>query len=361
MTGPRRLGAVDLRDEWLGHALSTQPADRPAAEAAITLLYERLGRPAPAFTWVDSPGAALARVPPGVPVQAFGTMRSQAGLSIAQRLATLVADLRAGLDDGVGHAWAPGWTRHPDNPIDSVVRAALLGIVRDGICTPIRLALPLADRLTWYGQHDAYWIAHYDAWHRVGGRTFGGRIGELAPWAQLARSCGWWWPLEDRCVIAERPLSIRLRDGRLHSDTGPAVTFPDGWSVYALGGFVVPEWVVTGPTPELIENEPNVEVRRLAIERLGWDRYIETAGLRLVATAPDPGNPGFDLKLYDLPRTPLGYTPRVLLAVNGSVERDGTRRRYGLGVPHFLDDPVAAAAWTYGLSACHYSQLARRT
>ncbi|MFI6497780.1 DUF6745 domain-containing protein [Nonomuraea typhae] len=359
MTGPRRPGAADLHDEWLGHALSTRPADRPAAEAAITLLYEQLDCPAPAFTWVGSPSAALARVPPGVPLQAFSRMRSHRDLSLAQRLATHVSGLRARLDAGAGREQAS--SGRSGDPLDAAVRDPLRAVVRDGICAPIRLALPLAGRLTWYGQHDAYWIAHYDARHRAGGQTFGGRIGELAPWAQLARSCGWWWPLEDRCVIAERPVSIRLRDGRLHSGTGPAVTFPDGWSVYALDGFVVPEWVVTGPTPELIENEPNVEVRRLAIERLGWDRYLETAGLRLVARAPDPGNPGADLELYDLPRTPLGYTPRVLLAVNGSLERDGTRRRYGLGVPHFLDDPVAAAAWTYGLSACHYAQLARRT
>ena len=51
----------------------------------------------------------------------------------------------------------------------------------------------------------------------------------------------------------------------------------------------------------------------------------------------------------------------MLLAVNGSVERDGRRRRYGLTVPASLDDPVAAAGWTYGLSAEQYSLLLRRT
>jgi len=51
----------------------------------------------------------------------------------------------------------------------------------------------------------------------------------------------------------------------------------------------------------------------------------------------------------------------VLPAVNGSIERDGRRRRYGLAVPRSVDDPVAAAAWPYGLSAAQYAQLARRT
>ncbi|MFI6388544.1 DUF6745 domain-containing protein [Nonomuraea sp. NPDC050547] len=361
MSEQRRPVAADLHDEWLGWALSTRPADRPAAQAAITSLYERLGRPAPAFVWTDSPAAALNHVPRGIPVQAFGRLNTAAELTVAQRLATLVSTLRHALDQHVGHVWDPGWPSRGPDPLDAVVRDPLRETVRDGVCTPIRLALPLADRLTWYGQHDACWIAHYDAWRRVGGLRYGALTAQLEPWAELARSCGWWWPLEDRCVIAERPLSVRLRDGRLHGDDGPAVTFPDGWSVHALDGFVVPGWVITGPTPEKIAAEPNVEVRRLAIERLGWGRYIEEAGLRLVASAPDPGNPGFDLELFDLPPTALGRRPRVLLAVNGSEERDGRRRRYGLGVPHFIDDPVAAAAWTYGLSAHHYTQLARRT
>jgi hypothetical protein len=51
----------------------------------------------------------------------------------------------------------------------------------------------------------------------------------------------------------------------------------------------------------------------------------------------------------------------VLLATNGSPERDGTRRRYGLPVPADMDTAVHAAAWTYGLDAVQYARLARRT
>ncbi|GAA2858273.1 hypothetical protein GCM10020220_054280 [Nonomuraea rubra] len=51
----------------------------------------------------------------------------------------------------------------------------------------------------------------------------------------------------------------------------------------------------------------------------------------------------------------------MLVAVNGSVERDGRRRRYGLTVPGHFTDPLAAAGWTYGLSAEQYSRLLRRT
>jgi hypothetical protein len=51
----------------------------------------------------------------------------------------------------------------------------------------------------------------------------------------------------------------------------------------------------------------------------------------------------------------------VLLVTNGSAERDGTRRRYGLPVPVDVPDAVAAAAWTYGLRREQYARMARRT
>jgi hypothetical protein len=109
--------------------------------------------------------------------------------------------------------------------------------------------------------------------------------------------------------------------------------------------------------------EHNVEIRRCAIERLGWDAYIAAAGLRPVATCPDPGNPGQDLTLYDLPDgLPLYDAPaRILLATNGSTERDGTRRRYGLPVPAHHTDPLAAAAELYDMPIAAYQRLARRT
>lgn len=143
---------------------------------------------------------------------------------------------------------------------------------------------------------------------------------------------------------------------RLHCADGPAVRYADGWDVHAWHGTQVPSWVISDPNVQRIGREANVEVRRCAIERIGWTSYIDRAGLRLVAAAPDPGNPGSELRLYDMRKE-----TRVLLAVNGSVERDGRRRQYGLTVPGFLNDPVDAAGWTYGLSAEQYSLLVRRT
>ena len=149
------------------------------------------------------------------------------------------------------------------------------------------------------------------------------------------------------------------RADRLHSATGPAVVYPDGWAVHAWHGTRVPSWVIDDPTVDRITAEPNVEVRRCAIERIGWPAFID-AGRAAAASsrAADPGNPGCELRLYDLPRQKWDAPTRLLLAVNGSVERDGTRRRYGLRVPAGFDHPLDAAGWSYGLTGAQYARPA---
>ncbi len=181
-----------------------------------------------------------------------------------------------------------------------------------------------------------------------------------------AQSAGWWWPHTDFVLVCERPSAIHtedLGDGRrrLHRADGPAVVWPDGWSLHFWHGTRVPAWVVQAPSVAAIHAESNVEVRRCAIEVLGWDSYLASAGLRLVDTAADPGNPGCMLRLYDVPAEVWGEPARVLLATNGSPERDGSRRRYGLPVPADVDTAVHAAAWTYGLTHDQYTRLVRRT
>ncbi|WP_219471585.1 DUF6745 domain-containing protein [Nonomuraea rhizosphaerae] len=349
--------AAAIREEWLGSALSTLPADRPAAEAAISGLYRLIGLAPPRFHWVTSPLKALVTVPPGAGRE---TLDRMAQWPVPRQLSALVTKLCLDLDV-LARRFPLGW----EQPIRRTVRASLSRSVNSALLMPLRAAhdTPYPQASNWYGVQCVSWLAHYDALRRTTGVTFSEEQNrQLDLWAAVARSCGWWWPREGVCVVSERPSVLHTEvwgdDGevRLHCAYGPAVRYADGWDMYAWHGTRVPPWVITDPDVDRITREPNVEVRRCAIEHVGWPAYIDRAGLRLVATAPDPGNPGSELRLFD-----MRAGTRVLLAVNGSVERDGLRRRYGLTVPGSLDDPVAAAAWTYGLSAHQYAQLVRRT
>ncbi|WP_064745566.1 DUF6745 domain-containing protein [Pseudonocardia acaciae] len=372
--------AVDLRAEWLAHALRSGPADRAAAEHAIAGLYALLDRPPPEFVWVGSPAAAVSRAPHAPPVDFAGP------LPLENRLATLAHALRERLDHRIGAGAGSGsglWLVPGPDPLDalragqpprSVLGAGVSGVLRrvvkDLVAGTVRAELDRRLGLVWYGQHDVDRVAHYDAHRRLAGVRFDAADGEqLELWATLARSCGWWWPRDEVCVVAERPAAVHTEPAPgglphevlLHNADGPALRFPDGWAVYCWHGVRVPAWVIEAPTVELIAAERNVEVRRCAIERLGWSDFVDNAGLRLVGRAADPGNPGSELLLYDLPYQHWGAPSRLLLAVNGSAERDGTRRRYGLRVPDWFDDPVDAAGWSYGLTGAQYARLRRRT
>ena len=75
--------AAEIREEWLGRALSTLPADRPATEAAISELYRLIGLAPPRFHWVSSPVAALTTVPPGVRLRPSETVRADGRMAAA--------------------------------------------------------------------------------------------------------------------------------------------------------------------------------------------------------------------------------------------------------------------------------------
>ncbi|WP_327096210.1 hypothetical protein OIE68_40825 [Nocardia vinacea] len=391
---PERVAsACLLRDEWLEHGLRAEPSDRPTAQAAVTELYRLIGEPEPEFVWVHSPVAAVeVAAASGLDPGAWQPRQNEK-LPPTGRIATLLSASRHRMDgrlrNGRQRPWLnPAqreaiWTLPPDEaaqagvPVELILTLAVQDSLRtslsDGVAAAIRTLIPDNARevlgLAWYGQQDAYRVGYYDAIRQAELTVFrGDDLALLDIQVALARSTGWWWSLGPVCVMAERPTAIHSEptpnadhnERRLHHRDLPAISFADGNHVYVQHGAVVPDWVVLDPTPERIRDERNIEVRRCAIERIGWDVYVARAQLELIAEQDDPGNPGSKLRLYDAP-SEWGRRLRVLLAVNGSLERDGHRRRYGLNVPEWIDDPVAAAGWTYGLSGDQYAQLVRRT
>src|SRR4051812_39114111 len=97
-----------------------------------------------------------------------------------------------------------------------------------------------------------------------------------------------WIGSESLLVICEPPRSVRTEPvgaaglRRLHRDDGPAVQWDGRPADYYLHGVAIPERLFLEPTVDLIHRQPNSEIRRLVIERMGWPQYIEEAGLRLV-------------------------------------------------------------------------------
>lgn len=192
------------------------------------------------------------------------------------------------------------------------------------------------------------------------------RVGAAA--AMPARPMLGWIAYRGLTIVCEPPLELHTEPMpggafRLHNATGPAVRWPDpaGSRDYYVHGVRMPERLF-GDDVRIhdLHREPNSEVRRVVIERMGWPAYLERARLRRVADVADPGNAGHRLRLYDLPKG-MHETKRLLIMVNGSPDRSGRPREYAELVPGWFDDPVAAAAWQYGCPVDDYRKLARRT
>lgn len=175
--------------DWAGRQ-ATEPADRPAAEAAIRGLYELVGAPQPQLVWIDSP-----RGDPDWNWSEFGTPKPQA-------------------------------------------IAAAHGVPEPG---EFLLTLLSGRRGKRGGRFSRK--RRREVWNH-----------RLALWKELIGSCGGWWPFEKICLVCERPAQVRLatapRPGEdplvLHCRTGPALRYRDGFHLYALHGRVVPEDAITG-------------------------------------------------------------------------------------------------------------------
>jgi hypothetical protein len=175
---------------------------------------------------------------------------------------------------------------------------------------------------TWFwGQYDAYWIAFYLFCAEIGVQYKADDAAKLQIMSDLAQSCGWIYFYEHVCFVSGRPkLKTEVvenngrRFHRLHCADGPAMSFADGFAVYAWHGVLIPERYYTEePTAQKILAEQNAEVRRALMERYdelhGKGRFIQDCGARVIDSAIQPMRPGEpevanELLEIDLPGDP---------------------------------------------------------
>ncbi|HLV98941.1 MAG TPA: hypothetical protein VKT82_09715 [Ktedonobacterales bacterium] len=155
-----------------------------------------------------------------------------------------------------------------------------------------------------------------------------------------------YWLGKEVALVVRRPKALALDEaGRLHSATGKAIAYHDGWGFYAWHGVQVDEKVILAPetlTREDFLGGRNVEARRVIQERMG-ERFV----WELEGTYIDGGPRGV---LYEvtLPRDP----ERVARYVQ--VQDASTDHYYVLRVPPTIQTVAEAIAWTFGLSLEEY-------
>jgi len=142
------------------------------------------------------------------------------------------------------------------------------------------------------------------------------------------------------CLISERPNAIHFDErNRLHSDSGSAISYPDGFRIYVWHGVQVPEYVATNPqeiSPLNIINEKNAEVSRIMLERYGQDNFIRD-GSFTIQQSDDYG---------DLYRVEFDNGDEPIVAVK--VKDASSDREYFLYVPPHIRTAHEGVAWTFG-------------
>jgi hypothetical protein len=259
--------------------------------------------------------------------------------------------------------------------VDDAVRGAVGGAVSGATKTRGDIAAVISRG--WYnyvgGQFWAggyWWGGAYTSFFReVCGLELSGDLWEKSKaYEETIESACWWYPHRDFVMVCERPTVIAREltnpesprgwgSHRLHSETGPALGFRDGWGVYAVHGTRVPAYVIENPeliTWQAIESEKNAEVRRVMIGRYGADRYVVDSGASVVHELP-ADHPIKGLRTARLlvkqveDDEPIVYVDLL----NSTPEPDGTTKRYMLRVdPNAYDGEAsrnshAAAASTW--------------
>jgi hypothetical protein len=255
---------AEWREKWLAIGLSTDPADREGAQQGVIAAYAAANLAKPTvFVWLRSP---------------------------------------------LEGAYA------------SAIFSKLMGHVRDQVRGQVGAQVWAQVNYACWGQHDAGWLGWADYFRVVVSLAGADKAAGLI---RVAQCCGWWWPKEGAVILTERPNRLhRDSSNRLHSSDGLAIGYPDGWGIYAWHGIRVPERVILRPheiTCQDIMAETNAEVRRVMIERYGFDRFIVDSKAKVLnrvgeyelVSVPDPAEGSIKALKMVCPSTSAVYVHPV--------------------------------------------------
>ena len=282
---------TEIQARWLQHLLSTEPSDRPHAEAALRAWYPEIHKlPAPRyFFWFDSPERA------GWAVKLLESARERLWQAFVEDKSSrregrlLLDSLRSELCDKSGLDWgqltqaagrhrtqqSAGITHHrlvlrgldelfsqgsrKDHPRHAEWQSKVLplfgGYDKDDEINRLenRYYDAMLPSCGWgfclnHSLQSPYTFAKM-AEDEEFVRASGGEIPPAiaAAW-ELARNVGLCWVFEGAVVLLERPAELRFNSEMfLHCDDGPAGAFRDGTKIWAWDGMVSNEAYILHP------------------------------------------------------------------------------------------------------------------
>jgi hypothetical protein len=224
------------RDKWLKIGLCTKRADRPLVEALMKQAYKVARQKKPSlFIWTDSPIQMLiaAKIIKESAKCSTLNVESQVWLQVESQVGSQVWL----------QVWPQVWSQVQSQvwlQVQSQVGSQVWSQVKSQVKSQVWLQVKSQDllkewnELYFWGQHNAGIISFYDFLLEQCKLK---ACEKIEPLIDISKHVGWTLMYEGVVIFSEKPSEIHLnKKGQLHNTAGPALSYADGYSIYAKNG-----------------------------------------------------------------------------------------------------------------------------
>lgn len=315
------------KDKWFANTICTEPADRKTAEEGIREIYKEVKLPSPRIVWCDSPLTlkiihlilfkkqyleALKDKCPDIDKSIWASVENIVkdfkDIIIKCRVRDLIHDSFSSVRKTVENLIEPSirklifdatYGHHDGIFLEGFIDIKCSNLIRDVHVFNNSGCFLLG------GQHNASCFGPYNYLSEVLGlKKITDRLHGL--W-MIAESAGWLIPYENICFVSERHNIYKLNcEGDIHSDSGPAIAYPDGFEIYVLNGTYVRKEIVMTPAealnPHTLLKAENPSEMWEIVKKIGIERICEKFNTKCI------GKKG-DYELFDLDLGDNRYMP----------------------------------------------------
>ena len=197
--------------------------------------------------------------------QVWSQVRSQVGLQVESQV-------RSQVESQVG------------SQVESQVGSQVWSQVGSQVASQVRaqaedFVWPYFDCQFWAG-----WFSYYEFVKSELGVIFPNNIEYEA--FKACQGYGMVFPLDELCIVCQPPSQIHKNANGLHNENGSAVSYNGENEIYALNGVIMTkDYVMTSAheiSSETILKEPNAEVRRELIRKVGIEKMLTSLPHKLL-------------------------------------------------------------------------------
>jgi len=247
MSGKKELMNV-YREKWEQIALSTEPIDRQKTFEIVEKAYSCLGIKTPKVIFCDSP-ASIRDTFFASGLKSLGfKLNGKLERSLLYKMKNNQAASEFAPRRSAKIQWQYVLQKIPPFPFNVNFAASIFDAAFCDFCITV----------LYYSHSQKEW------------ETF----------QQINSECGWVYFFENACIVCDRPRILKFdAENRLHAEGEPAIQFADGYSLYSYHGVTLPEqYGKVHPhqwQSEWLLTEDNVELRRVLIQGIGYDRICQ--------------------------------------------------------------------------------------